>query len=221
MPESLEDRVKAVFRRHYADTKHDTEAWNRTLDEIAPFSADSSEEDQELRHQAGKILQKEIVQLLYEAGDPHEVAARTAMEDLKRDRVAEIVSKKYRKITQELKDDIRKTATKRNIPAGPKEWAPKKQRSLSEGEIELELERIQENSSGEDLTLYILFDEKGGLQGWKTDYPTYWPGHSGPTAVIAVSETLDYDDIRASINEAFAELDWDAISEELEEGDGA
>lgn len=215
MADDLEKRVKAAYRRHYEGTKDATEAWNKTLEEISPLDRDASEEEQDLRHRVGKILMKESRELDYELGDPYEVAIRTAIDDLKQDRVAEILGEEYRKTIEERKSEIRKK-TKSAIPKGPKEWSPNKQRPLSEQEVESELERENENTSGEDLTLYVMFDEKGGLEGWKTDYPSYWPGHSGPTAQISVHENLDYDEIRTGISEAFEQLDWEEIEEELE-----
>lgn len=219
MADDLKERVKAAYRRHYEATRNTTEAWNRTLNEIAgKYDSEASDERHGLRHRVAEILMKENRQLNYELGDSYEVAIQSAINDLKRDNVAENVRKQYADSVEEAKSEIRKKK-KLNIPKGPKEWSPR--REAREEEVERIFEKDREMDGGDSMTLYITFDRKGGLEGWTVDFPSYWPGHSGPVAQISVHEDLDYDDIRQGISEAFEGLDWEEIEEELEREEGS
>jgi len=208
------EQVKEAYRRHYNSTKDTTEAWNRTLNELAgPFDPNASEEWQDIRKKIGDFLRDISRDLNYELGDPYEVAVHTAIEQLKQSRVAEIASDEYKKAVKDIKAGINTGKRK-----GPKEWRPR----VREEELEEAAEKeFEEEMEGRDFpTLFIMFDDKGGLEGWQIEWPDYWHGHGGPTAQVFLSEDLDYSDVRRAISEAFESIDWDEIQGEMEKEEG-
>lgn len=218
--DDLAERVKAAYRRHFGKSKDSSAAWNLTLDEVSgPYNPDASDEWQELRSKVVNILRGESRKLDAELGDPFAMAVEAALRDLREDRAAEEVRAEWRRVDEERRKTIRKEK-KLDIPKGPKEWTPRKEKR--EEEVERLIERQRENDP-DDMTLYITFDDKGALREWKIDYPSYWSGHGGgPTAYVLASGSLDYGEIRSAIEEALGELDWDEIERELEEeGDDA
>lgn len=209
------ERVKEAYRRHYLSTKSTTEAWNRTLEELAgPFNPDASDESIAFRKKVGDLLMKLSHELNYELGDPYEVAVHEAVEALRRDRVAEIAAEEYKKALEDIKSGVREKKGL-NQPKGPKEWRPKIKAERMEEEAEEAIEEEMENR--EFPTLFITFYDKGGLEGWQIEWPDYWHGHGGPTAQVFLHEKLDYDDIRRGISEAFESVDWDDVKKELDE----
>lgn len=214
----LEDRVKAAYRRHSETTKNSIDAWNLTLDEVGgPYDPDASDEAQELRSKVTGILRSESRKLDAELGNPFAMAVEAAMRDLRREKAVEEVRADRRRWDEDRREEIRKEK-KLDVPKGPKEWSPRKERR--EEEVERIIEREREQDPDESM-LYIMFDDKGALEGWTIDYPSYWQGHGGPTAYVPASESIDYDEIRSAIEEALGELDWKEIEKELEEENDA
>jgi len=208
------EQVKEAYRRHYQSTKDTTSAWNNTLEELAgPYDPDASDEAHAIRMKISGLLMKLSHELNYELGDPYEVAVHTAVEALRQDRVAEIASEEFSKVVGGIKARIREE--KGGLPRkGPKEWSPRRKSAEQvEGEVE---EAFERETEGHDFpTLFIMFDDKGGLEGWTIEYPDYWRGHGGYTAEVFLSEKVDYDDIRRGISEAFESIDWDEVKEKL------
>ncbi len=218
MPDDLKKRVKAAYRRYFEDTRDLAIAWNRTLNDIAGnYDPEATAEQHELREKVVRILMKERQEIEADLGDPFTLAVQTAIRDLRRDKAAEEVQAEYKRIENDRREEVRRRKGL-NVRKGPKEWTPNQERR--EEELERTLEREREMDP-DDMTLYVMFDDKGGLEGWKIDYPSYWQGHSGPTAAILAHENLDYDEIRSAIEDALGELDWDEIEEELGEGEDA
>jgi hypothetical protein len=207
------EQVKEAYRRHYQSTKDTTSAWNNTLEELAgPYDPDASDEAHAIRMKISGLLMKLSHELNYELGDPYEVAVHTAVEALRQDRVAEIASEEFSKVVGGIKARIRE---ERAVFRGPKEWSPRRKSAEQvEGEVE---EAFERETEGHDFpALFIMFDDKGGLEGWQIEWPDYWRGHSGPTAQVFMNENVDYDDIRHAISEAFESIDWDEVQKELD-----
>lgn len=217
MADDLEKRVKAAYRRHFEDTRKSSDAWNRTLaDVVGNYDPDAPEEQHRLQETVVQILRKITREVEVDAGDPFALAVEAALRDLRGDKAAEEVQADWRRYDKDRRERIR-DEKKLRVPEGPKEWTPNKDRK--EKELERAVERERENDP-DDSTLYIMFNQKGALQGWKIDYPSYWPGHSGPVATVSASDTIDYDEIRDAIEEALHYLDWEGIEEKLEQEEG-
>lgn len=189
---ATEKEIRETFRKHFAETKQSAEAHNRTVDELAgKFHPDMPEAAVEERRRVSELLWGITDEIELEMGDPFQVAVHEAVESLKRDDVAAKARDYWKEILAE--------ATK--IPKGPKEWTPRRE--------ELE-EEAAEGIEGP--YLYVLFDDRGGLEGWTIDFPDYFRGHGGPVAAVPVSASVDYGDIESEIAETLsqADIDWGA-----------
>lgn len=203
------DQVRSAYRRHLQTVKNSSKAWNLTVEElVGPFNPETSEEQIATRQQVINILRIIEREINLEENDPYELAMDAALRDLRSSGVAEEAQRQYREHEADVKKTIDPAANRRK---GPKEWSPRKNEK-SEEDIEEELDQEME---GYDMYLYILFDDKGGLVNWTIDNPSYFRGHAGPTAQVMLSADLSYDDIRSAIDEAFQDIDWEKVANEL------
>lgn len=210
-------QVRETYRKHFKALKDSSSTWNATLNElVGPYDRNNADEVN-LREKVMKHLYKVQRQVDLEEGDPYETAIHTAIEALKKDRVESAALAAYVSATEEIKADIRKKGPK--VRKGPKEWSPRK-RGMSEEEVEEALEE-ELYKGGFDLSLFIMFDDKGGLQDWTIEHPDYWRGHDGPVAQVPISAGIDYAEVRTAISEAFQSIDWDEVQKEFEEGEEA
>jgi hypothetical protein len=211
--DDLEKRVKAVYRRHYQDTHNWATAWNRTLTDITGnYDPQAPDQYHRLRDRVSIILKKVDHELRVEQGDPLTLAVDAAIRDLRRDKVVEFVRHEYRKSEAERADRVQLELRQNPIRKGPKERTPN--RAQREIELERALDRDREKYPNE-MRLYVLFDEKGGLRGWQVDTPDYFQGNSGPVAEVPASDRLTYGEVKSEIEEVLHSLEW-----ELEDEDG-
>jgi len=204
----LEKKVKEAYLRHFKATKVFADAWNRTLDELAPaFSREMSDADYEVRKNIGNALWKIHKGAALEAGDPTALAVKGAMDALRRDNVVERAIEEYR--------DALRIAAETAGKATPKgtrkqDWSPRN-----------EVENLQKQLSDDelpDLNLYIEFADDGQLYHWTIDGPSFYRGHSGPMGVVSLSESLDWDDIERAVEEGLENVDFEEEPDEESEG---
>lgn len=206
--------IKETYRRYFRLTRKWTDAWNLTLEEMAgPFGI---EENQDVRQAVVDGLKKISDQVDLEEGDPWALAVHAAVKALRNGKVAEAAREDARKAEESIKAEIKKNLKIK--PKGPKDWRP---RGFINEEIQLEraYEKEMERQQSH-LTLFIMFDRKGGLRGWQIKYSDDWSRGDGPLAQVDVSTHTDYDDIERAIGDALSEVDWDQVREELESGEG-
>lgn len=209
--------IKETFRRHYRATKKATDAWNLTLDELAGALGDSKRSIA-IRKAVWEGIREIMDEVLLEEGDPRTLAHHAAMESLKADKVAEACRKDAQDAEDSIKAELKKTLDLR--PLSPMDWRP---RGRTVADPEEKLERAYEREMerrGDNLTLYLMFDDKGGFEGWKIQYSESFGGHSGPYADVLISTETDYGDISNAIAEALSNIDWAQVEKDLEAEDG-
>lgn len=209
------NKVRETYRKHFKALGDSASAWNATLDELGGVYDGNAPDDvvSDRRHKMVEHLHKVQREVDLEEGDPYELAMHAAIEALKKDRVETAARDEYRKALDEIKAKIREDYPEKR--KGPKEWSPRKKGDVYEEELE-ELLQKELESGDLNLSLFITFDDYGGLKGWTIEHPDYRHGHAGPVAQVFVSDRTDYDEIRSAIAEAFEGIDWDEVSEELE-----
>lgn len=206
-------KVRETYRKHFKALKDSSSAWNATLEEIAgPYDRNTADEVNDLRKKVAKYLYKIQREVDLEEGDPYEMAIHAAIEALKKDRVETAARDAYRSAMEEIKADIRKNNPHQRT--GPKEWSPKR-KGMTEEQVEGALDDALQVRDF-NLSLFITFDDYGGLKGWTIEHPDYWHGHAGAVAQVFISDRTDYAEIRTAIAEAFQDINWDGMREELE-----
>lgn len=107
------------------------------------------------------------------------------VEALKADGVVDAIKKAYKEYSEDLKKMAREEK--------------KKGEKLARA-----FDRLSDTYPCE-LYCYIMFDEEGEGRGWTIEHQQYWQGNSGPTACIALSPSITYDEIEREIGEELSQ----------------
>lgn len=212
MPPTREE-VREAYKKNFEELRDSAGAWNRTLDQFFPIGPGTSEEEMNERHKVADILHDIQRKVDLELGDPFELAVRDAMKQLRRDRITNVAKEEWKKVLAALREQLKTEPTREIVhpPPGPKEWWPGMKREKRVERRRKTMDEMIEQLEGPNL--YILFTNKGVLDGWTIDYPDYFRGHGGPIAVIPVSDRITYAEIESEVGNTLGEwVDWESLS---------